>query len=118
MLHTGLVGLDLAPTERPIRDGLPGLRRWRITPVVPSEIGTPGHGQGAAHRKREECAASLERCAALLRAEGVEASAAPHASGAPAPGLPAAAPLAARVAKHGSPIASASWPAAHAPAPA
>jgi len=118
MFGTALVALDLSPADRPILDCLPGLRRWGVDRIVLCHVITLGYGQGASLGKEDEFVAWLERCAAPLRAEGAEASAAPHAPGAPAPGLPAAAPLAVRMAKHGSPIASASSPAAHAPAAA
>ena len=118
MFRSALVALDLSPADRPIRDGLPRLRRWGIERIVLCHVIALGCGQCAMHGKQHACIAWLERCAAPLRAGGAEASAAPHAPGAPAPGLPAAAPLVVRMAKHGSPIASASSPAAHAPAAA
>jgi nucleotide-binding universal stress UspA family protein len=91
MFGTALVALDLSPADRPILDCLPGLRRWGVDRIVLCHVITLGYGQGASLGKEDEFVAWLERCAAPLRAEGLEVTIALRASGTPAAELLAAA---------------------------
>lgn len=84
MFNSALVALDLAPTERPIVDCLPELRRWGVQRVVLTHVIQVGYMQGAALAYEKDYVDWLENLSQPLRDAGLEVVISVRASGLPA----------------------------------